>query len=81
LKLGTKTKPASGREPIIIVEVTFALILIVVIIAKSSDEDELIYEEALDLLIELMRKIKEEKSEVIDSAENIRKPTAVNSKT
>lgn len=66
---------------IIVVEVTFALILIVVTIAKSSDEDELIYEEALDLLTELMRKIKEEKSEVTDSEENTRKPTAVDSQT
>jgi len=73
--------PDALWPPLIVVEVTFALILLVVISAKSSDEDELIYEEALDLLIELMRKIKEEKSEVIDSAENIRKPTAVNSKT
>ena len=59
--------PDAYWAPIIIMDATVVLILIVVTIAKSSDEDELIYEEALDLLIELMRKIKEEKSEVIDS--------------
>jgi len=65
--------PDAYWAPIIIMDVTVVLILIVVTSAKSSDEDELIYEEALDLLTELMRKIKEEKSEVIDSEEDTRK--------
>jgi hypothetical protein len=73
--------PDAFWAPIIVMEAIFVLILIVVTMPLSPDEDELIYEKALDLLAELMRKIKEEKSEVIDSEENIGKPTAVNNKT
>ena len=73
--------PDAYWAPIIITDAVVVLILIVVTSVKPSDEDELIYEEALDLITELMRKTKKDKSGVIDSAENIRKPTAVNSKT
>jgi len=59
---------------IIVTEFTSVLILAVMTTGMSPVEDELIYEEALDLLTELMRKIKEEKSEV-------REPEELTSKT
>jgi hypothetical membrane protein len=59
--------------PIIVVELTFVLILIVVIATKSPAEDELIYEEALDLLTELVQRTRNQKSGVIESEEDTRK--------
>ncbi len=54
---------------IIVTEVTSVLILAVVTTGMSPIEDEVIYDEALDLLTELMRRIKEEKSEVREREE------------